>query len=252
MRNGSCTSQPMLWKIGCSGYHYREWEGLFYPADLPRNKWFDFYCEHFSTIELNTTFYKFPRIEALQKWRQRSPPAFSFSVKAPRIITHFKKFKDAQRYLTDFYEATRKGLEDKLGCVLFQFPANFQYDEPKLQRIIGLLDLTIPNVLEFRHTSWFNEAVFSALRQHQITFCSMDHPAMPDYVVKTSSMIYHRLHGVPHIYVSRYPTQKLDDLARRIQESGEDQTVYVYFNNTTEGAAVVNARELLDIAELVH
>ena len=252
MRNGSCTNVGMLWKIGCSGYHYREWEGLFYPADMPRNKWFDFYCEHFSTIELNTTFYKFPRVEALQRWKQRSPEGFIFSVKAPRLITHFKKFKEAQRYLFDFYEAARKGLDEKLGCVLFQFPANFQYDETKLKRIIGLLDPSFTNVLEFRHPTWWNEDVFNALRQRQITFCSMDHPSLPDFVVKTSSIIYHRLHGVPHIYVSRYPTEKLDDLARKIQDAGEHQTVYVYFNNTTEGAAVVNAREFLEIAELVH
>src|SRR5687768_9900518 len=107
------------WKIGCSGYHYGEWKGMFYPEGLAKSKWFDFYCQHFSTIELNVTFYKFPRVQFLKNWYSKSPLHFTFSVKAPRLITHFKKFKDSQRYLSDFYNTVREGLQEKAGCILF-------------------------------------------------------------------------------------------------------------------------------------
>ena len=102
-------------RIGCSGYHYPEWKGIFYPNDLPKTKWFDLYSEHFNTIELNMTFYKFPRVQFLNKWYDRAPDDFTFSLKAPRVITHFKKLKDSVKYLRDFYLAVGVGLREKTG-----------------------------------------------------------------------------------------------------------------------------------------
>lgn len=53
------------WFIGCSGFHYKHWKGIFYPEKLPQNKWFKLYCEHFDTLELNATFYRFPQLSFL-------------------------------------------------------------------------------------------------------------------------------------------------------------------------------------------
>src|ERR1044072_6786414 len=91
------------WWIGCSGFHYKHWVGKFYPGDLPQRKWFEFYCEHFDTLELNVTFYRFPQLSSLQSWYKRSPAKFQFAVKAPRAITHYKKFNDIERLISDFY-----------------------------------------------------------------------------------------------------------------------------------------------------
>ena len=118
----------MEWKIGCSGYHYEDWKGIFYPEEIAQRKWFEYYTGHFNTLELNVTFYRFPRIESLKNWYNRSLKGFSFTVKAPRPITHFKKFKEAQRMLHDFNQTAKDGLREKLGCVLFQFPANYKYE----------------------------------------------------------------------------------------------------------------------------
>src|SRR5215210_5140175 len=96
--------------IGCSGFHYKHWMEVFYPKKLPQRKWFDFYSEHFNTLELNVTFYRFPRLENLESWYKRSTDAFRFSVKAPKAITHFKQFKDTERMCSDFYATTREGL----------------------------------------------------------------------------------------------------------------------------------------------
>ena len=240
------------WKIGCAGYHYAEWKGIFYPEGLPKNKWFDYYCEHFNAIELNTTFYRFPKAEFLRNLYNRSPQEFTFSVKAPRLITHFKKFKDAQRYLLDFYNAVRDGLAEKAGCVLFQFPSNFTFEAERLERIAALLDHSFINVVEFRHQSWWQEKVFQSLVQHEITFSGMSHPDLSDRVVRTTSTLYYRFHGVPHLYVSGYELSTFEAFAKEALKYENLKSVHVYFNNTAAGAAVANAKEFKEICEFVH
>lgn len=241
----------MDWRIGCSGYHYAEWRGIFYPEDLPQKSWFDYYTSHFNTLELNVTYYRFPRPDVLRRWKERSPENFSFTVKAPRHITHFRKFKDAQRMLSDFYGLATAGLEEKLGCVLFQFPANFHYTPDRLERITEMLDVSVHNVLEFRHETWWDPDVYNLLRQSGISFCGMSHPSLPDQAIATTDTLYYRFHGVPHLYNSLYNTQKLEQIAQAMSNLG-GQRAFVYFNNTAEGHAVINGRQLQDICELVH
>jgi len=241
----------MRWKIGCSGYHYPDWRGLFYPEDVPQRKWFEYYCTHFNTLELNATYYKFPRKEVMRRWYERSPADFTFAVKAPRHITHFKKFRDAQQMSSDFNGTAREALGEKLGCVLFQFPSNFVYEEERLLRITEMLDASVPNVLEFRHESWWNDEVYRTLRKANVTFCSMSHPSLPDDVIVTTDKLYYRFHGVPHVYNSLYNMSKLEQLAQAMNVAASTES-YIYFNNTAEGHALTNARQLQGICELVH
>jgi uncharacterized protein YecE (DUF72 family) len=250
-----CFSRQWLminFKIGCSGYHYPGWENIFYPHDIPKVKWFDFYCEHFNTIELNVTFYKFPRVEAMRRWYDRAPDDFTFSVKAPRVITHFKKLKDSAKYLHDFYSAVQAGLREKTGCVLFQFPAPFEFDDDRLERIAELLNPDFKNVVEFRHSSWWSDRVFQTLRKKKIIFSGMSHPTLPDSVISTSPTLYYRFHGVPHLYLSEYPIADLEGVADSVIGNTEIREAYLIFNNTTEGAALRNAKGLKEIVELVH
>ena len=90
------------WHIGCSGFHYKGWKEVFYPKGVPQRKWFEYYGEYFKTLELNVTFYRFPRVHILKSWYDKSPPDFSFSVKVPRAITHYKKMNDCEKFLTRF------------------------------------------------------------------------------------------------------------------------------------------------------
>ncbi|HET7179973.1 MAG TPA: DUF72 domain-containing protein [Chryseosolibacter sp.] len=242
----------MEWRIGCSGYQYPEWKGIFYPEGLAQRKWFDYYCQHFDAVEMNMTYYRFPRVETLRSWYARSPERFNFAVKAPRHITHFKKFKDAERMLSDFYEAVRAGLRDKLGAVLFQFPSRFHFDASRLSGIVGMLDASLWNVLEFRHQSWWNDEVFEALARARATFCGMSHPDLPEAPVSTSENLYYRFHGVPHLYSSRYDVARLSQFRQEIVNHSGLQRAYVFFNNTADGHAVMNARQLQNLCELVH
>src|ERR1700743_585267 len=159
------------WHIGCSGFHYKDWRGTFYPEKLAQRKWFDYYTEHFSTLELNVTFYRFPQLLFLQNWYDKAPVNFRFAVKAPRAITHYKKFNDTADLITSFYDTINNGLREKLGPVLFQVPPSYNYTEEKLDKIISSLDSSFKNVFEPRHISWWNDDVYRKLAAHRITFC---------------------------------------------------------------------------------
>jgi len=234
--------------IGCSGFHYKEWKAVFYPDGLPQTKWFAFYCEHFNTLELNVTFYRFPTVKTLSKWYESSPEDFKFSVKVPKAITHFKKFKDCERMLNDFYTASREGLHEKLGCILFQLPPQLVYSAELLEKIIGNLNTAFKNVLEFRHTSWWNKDVIRQLKKNNVIFCGISYPKLPDEVVKTTSSLYYRFHGVPVLYKSAYTEEFLKQLNENILQQ-KIKEAWIYFNNTWGTAAIENAKYLQSITK---
>jgi uncharacterized protein YecE (DUF72 family) len=241
----------MEWKIGCSGYHYPDWKRVFYPDELPQKKWFEYYCTYFNTLELNGTYYKVPRLEFFKKCYSASPQGFTFTVKAPRNITDSNKFTAAQKSLQDFNAFVTEGLGEKLGCVLFQFPANFQYELGRLERLTAMLDSSIKSVLEFRHASWWQPQVYDALAKSNISFCGMSHPTLPESVIRTTERIYYRFQGVPHLYNSKYESAKLEQFAQELLRIPDARQAHIYFNNTADGHAVTNARQLQDICELV-
>jgi uncharacterized protein YecE (DUF72 family) len=232
------------WWIGCSGFYYKGWKEKFYPKDLPQRKWFEFYCQSFNTVELNVTFYRFPRVADLRNWYKRSPNDFRFTVKAPRLITHYKKFNNVTRELRDFYTTVSKGLEDKLGSILFQLHPATEYSDAKLDQLLKALDTSFVNVIEFRHESWYNQSVIKALKNQGITFCSISYPELPDQVYKTATTMYYRFHGVPKLYLSSYSDKDLKKIASDIKRKRGVDDVYIYFNNDIEVAAVDNAQTI--------
>lgn len=232
------------WWIGCSGFYYKGWKEKYYPAGLPQRKWFEFYCESFNTVELNVTFYRFPKLRDLQGWHQRSPDDFLFTVKAPRLITHYKKFNNVKRELNEFYDTVSKGLKEKLGCVLFQLHPAIEYTEENLERIITSVNTDFINAIEFRHKSWWTGSVYNTLKEYGVTFCSISCPGLPDEVIKTAPDMYYRFHGVPNLYLSSYSTQKLMSIQDDIRKFRSTENVFAYFNNDIEVAAVANARTL--------
>jgi len=229
--------------IGCSSFSTGYWKGIFYPEELPRSKWFEFYCEHFDTYELNAPFYKFPTLKGLQTWYRKAPDGFVYSVKAPRTVTHFRKFEDCTEILAKFYGVIREGLAEKLRCVLFQLPPGFHYDAQKFALIVSSLDPSFTNVIEFRHISWWREDVFALLNAHHIAFCTVSYPGLPDTLVKPNSLQYVRLHGVPRLFYSEYTSEYLQSLGEALKtESGAE--TYIYFNNTAGAPGILNALEM--------
>lgn len=181
--------------IGCSSFYNTYWKGLFYPIDMPRSQWFDFYCSYFNTYEINATFYKFPTLRVMQNWYNKAPEGFLYSVKVPKQITHIKKLADCKDDIAGFYTNCIEGLKEKLGCILFQLPPSFKYTADNLELVLQSVNTEFNNVIEFRNISWFIQDVYDALKKHNITFCSVGHPTLPHTVIHTTSLLYIRLHG---------------------------------------------------------
>ncbi|MBD0332412.1 MAG: DUF72 domain-containing protein [Chitinophagaceae bacterium] len=232
--------QNIAWHIGCSGFHYKEWKGVFYPQGLPQTKWFEYYTRHFNTLELNVTFYRFPKVSSLQEWYNKSPDSFLFSAKVPKFISHFRQFSNTRRMLNDFYSIAKEGLKEKLGAVLFQSPPQMQYSEEKLNEIIDQVNDSFVNVIEFRHISWWQPKVYKKLKKHNIIFCGHSYPHLPEDVVVNKEICYYRFHGVPKLYKSAYTNKFLDSIIKGIKTSAA-RKCFLYFNNTWGIAAIKNA-----------
>lgn len=229
------------WQIGCSGFHYKEWRGIFYPESLPQKDWFNFYTQQFHTIELNVTFYRFPVIRSLENWYNISPPEFKFAVKVPRLITHYKKLNDCKRLIDDFYRLITLGLKEKLGPVLFQLPPRYNYTKDRLDLIVNSVYKNYINVIEFRDASWWKPAVFKRFKKEKIIFCGIDYPGLPNQAVVTNKTAYYRFHGNPRLYYSAYKRNELKKVADTILADKKIDQVYIFFNNTATIAAIKNA-----------
>lgn len=239
----------MNFYIGCSGFYNKDWKEAFYPKGLAQSKWFEYYCTQFNSLELNTTFYRFPTVEMLQKWYDKSPADFKFSVKAPRLITHYKQFNETETLLNDFYTSVKEGLKEKLGTVLFQLSAKIIYSETLLNKIIHNLDSSFNNVIEFRHESWWREDVFQKLSKQNISFCGVSIKDLPAEIIANSSTIYYRFHGIPKLYYSEYSSQHIKNFKDELIKKVNGKTVFIFFNNTATLAAINNARYLKSLLE---
>jgi len=237
------------WYIGCSGFYYKDWKEVFYPKGLPQTKWFDFYCEHFNTLELNVTFYRFPSLNVLQNWYRKAPDGFIFSVKVPKAITHESRFTGSQSLAMEFYDMLTLGLAEKLGPVLFQLPPSLHYTPELLEAIISHTDPNFTNVIEFRHISWWRKEVIEQLSQNNITFCGVSFPGLINDVMINSSTPYYRFHGVPKLYYSSYDDDFLNKVVQELHDSKKAKQVFLYFNNTAAAAALQNAKYVQELTE---
>ncbi len=236
----------MKYFIGCSGYFYWGWKGRFYPEDLKPNQWFKYYSSVFDTVEINSTFYHFPKGTTIKKWYKDSPEDFVFSVKVNKSITHLKKFKDTQDLINQFYQVVSQNLKEKLGTFLFQLPPSYKYSKINFERLIKQLNPDFKNVIEFRHKSWWNEEVYKSLEENNLCFCSISSPNLPEDLVKTSDFGYVRFHGKDSWYKYDYTKEELENWAEKIKKAGFKEC-YIYFNNDFYAYAPKNALKLKDI-----
>jgi uncharacterized protein YecE (DUF72 family) len=230
--------------IGTSGWVYPHWREVFYPPRLAQSKWLYFYSGHFSTVEINNSFYRLPSEQAFSNWRDTSPHGFRYAVKASRFITHIKRLKDVAEPVQTFI-ARAAHLNKKLGSILYQLPPNMHRNDERLEGFLTLLPKGLRHVIEFRHQSWLDEEVFDILRRHNTGFCVFDMPEVSCPLLATADFAYIRFHGSSGLYSSCYSDEEMEDWARRIEGLATDlDTVYIYFNNDAEGFAIKNAQTL--------
>ncbi|MCU1237530.1 MAG: hypothetical protein JWP63_5497, partial [Candidatus Solibacter sp.] len=157
-------------RIGCSGWHYKHWLGVFYPERLPASKMLNFYVQHFDTVELNNTFYRLPGEHGLDVWRESTPPNFVFAVKGSRFLTHMKKLKDAELGIERFFERVDR-LGEKLGPIVFQLPPQWEVNAERLETFIEALPAGHRYAFELRNPTWHTEEIYGILRRHNAAFC---------------------------------------------------------------------------------
>ena len=171
--------------LGCSGWYYNDWAGKFYPEKLNKSKWLEYYSKHFNTVEINNTFYRFPNEKTVKGWYNRTPDDFKITLKANQLITHRKRFKNTQSTINRFY-GLAEILEDKLSCILFQFPPFKSKDIDFLKNAINQFDISKNNVIEFRHPSWFDKEVYNVLNEFNVSFCSFHLLSFQKNLINTS------------------------------------------------------------------
>jgi len=228
--------------VGTSGWSYKHWVGVFYPPDLPPARYLAYYAGHFDTVEVNYSFYRLPSHEAFAAWRQETTAGFVLAVKASRYLTHMRKLKEPAGPLGRLLEAAA-GLEEKFGPLLFQFPAQWGKNLPRLAGLLAILPAGRRCAFEFRHPSWLGEDVYAALARYGCALCIPDHPALPQALRRTADFTYLRFHSGR--YCADYSAAELAHWAERLRgflTAGVD--VYAYFNNDVAGYAVQNAAAL--------
>ena len=230
--------------IGTSGWHYDHWRYRFYPEKLAKAGWLEFYAGHFTTVELNNSFYRLPSENAFATWYKSSPANFIFAVKVSRFITHIKRLRNSEEPL-DTFVTRAKGLGEKLGPLLYQLPPNIHRNDEVLASFLSALPRGMRHVFEFRHQSWLEEKVFEILHKYNIGFCIFDMPAISCPLVATADFAYVRFHGSSGLYFSCYSDEELADWAKRLADLAANlKAAYIYFNNDAEAFAVRNARTL--------
>lgn len=231
-------------RIGTSGWIYKHWMGIFYPHKTPGNKQLAFYAEHFDTVEVNYSFYRLPGKSVFETWERSTPADFLFAVKASRYLTHMKKLKDPTEPLARLMERA-SGLGEKLGPILFQFPAQWEKNTERLAAFLEALKVYPGQrwTFEFRHESWLDEDIYDLLSSAGAALCVPIHPGLPRDCRLTASWSYLRFHTGKH--GTGFSKQELEEWAERItrfREKGAD--VYAYFNNDPGGHALRDAKAL--------
>jgi uncharacterized protein YecE (DUF72 family) len=232
-------------RIGCSGWNYAHWRnGVFYPPRLPSTKWLDFYAQQFDTVEVNSTFYRLPRMSSVARWVAQSPREFIFAIKASRYLTHIKRLADLGLGLDRFYACIRPLVESpKLGPILWQLPPNFRRDDERLANALSRLPRDQRHCFEFREASWFHPDVYALLREHGVALVIGDRPEVHAFQSHelTADFTFVRFHSGSRGQRGNYSESELEEWARRFENWSSSADVFAYFNNDWEGFAPQNA-----------
>jgi uncharacterized protein YecE (DUF72 family) len=238
-------SAPRPLRIGCSGWNYADWRERVYPKGTPPRRWLAHYATLFDTVEVNSTFYRLARPDAVRRWVAETGDDFVFTVKASRYMTHVRRLKALDEPLARYYEAIEPlAGSPKLGPVLWQLPPNFKRDEDRLADALQRFP-SGRHAFEFRHESWFTEDVFAILRAYGAALVFGDHPERPWQPLElTTDWTLIRFHYGARGRRGNYSETELRSWASRLREVRPDAEVFAYFNNDWEAFAPRNATRL--------
>ncbi|MEV5439127.1 DUF72 domain-containing protein [Streptomyces sp. NPDC052682] len=228
--------------VGTSGWQYKDWREVLYPAGLPTRLWLEEYAAHFATVEINNAFYRLPSRQTFEAWRERVPGDFTVAVKASRYLTHIKRLKDPEEPVGRLMSHAA-GLGDRLGPVLLQLPPTLRADPALLDACLACFPASTRVAVEPRHDSWWTPEVRAVLVARGAALCWADVLARPVTPLwRTTGWGYVRFHQGRAQPWPHYGRRSLETWLHRIALTWPDgQDVYAYFNNDPGGAAVRDA-----------
>jgi uncharacterized protein YecE (DUF72 family) len=235
--------------IGTSGWSYDHWDGVLYPPGTPARDRLAHYVRRFGTVELNASFYRWPRNATFAGWRRRLPAGFQLSVKAPRGLTHAKRLHAPEAWVPRLTSSWHE-LGDRRAVLLVQLHPAHERDDARLDFFLGQLPPWMRVAVEFRHPSWHTDGVFALLERHGAAYCVMSGARLPCVLRATAPFVYLRMHGPDpdHLYAGSYGEHDLSWWADRVGEwAAAGRDVYAYFNNDGCGHAVRNAARLREL-----
>lgn len=237
---------------GTCGWSYQEWVGAFYPdnrvAKLP------FYSRVFNSVEVDSSFYRAPSKSMVAGWIRATGPAFKFSLKVPKMVTHDRRLDGAEKEFLEFVDLVEPiARAGKLGCLLVQLPPDFTFmQRGSLESFFGLLPEDIHFAVEFRHESWNREETWDLLKKYKVASTVTDSPieflANPVATAATHSYVRWHGRGRPVWYDYAYSEQELRPWLARLEGLEEKvPVVYAYFNNHYRAGAPNNLLQLLEM-----
>jgi uncharacterized protein YecE (DUF72 family) len=227
--------------IGTSGWAYSSWKPDFYPAKTPASKFLDYYSTQLNCVEVNYTFRARAAVTTLQNWATVTPEGFTFVAKAHQRITHIKRLTDVEQDVDSFFASLQPLLHArKLGPVLFQLPPNLKADPERLAKFLKSVPKDAPSAIEYRNQSWFDERIYSLMREHNVALCiaESDDLAVPE--VFTANFAYYRLRK------SDYSDKEIDEVEQRLRAAAQERDVYAFLKHEETPEGAINARRLLE------
>lgn len=232
--------------VGTSGWYYKEWQKTFYPAGAAKNQ-LSYYATQFPSVEINSSFYRLLKENAVRTWLTQVPSEFVFAIKGSRFITHMKKLRSLNGGLDRFFTTVR-WFGNRAGPILWQLPPILKKDLARLDDFLTLLPAGYRYAVEFRHPSWIDDDVFELLNKRGAAVVWLSSQAMPQDFTVTADFIFTRFHGLEGGPRHDYTGPELQPWARQIKKQARaGRDAFVYFNNDLNVRAPYNAQLLMDM-----
>jgi len=238
--------------LGTSGWSYKEWVGPFYSKE--DRSLLRAYAKVFKTVEIDSTFYRYPSKGMVMGWTKYSPEGFIFTAKLPQLITHKKKLslnQGVDEDLRRFIELMEPlSLSGKLGCILIQLPPKFDYKPTEMEDFFKILPTHVRFAVEFRDHSWMRHEAWALLEKYKVAYTIVDEPLLPPEVHITTDLAYFRWHGrgTRPWYNYQYGVKELEPWVPKVEQSAKKvEKVFGYFNNHYHGYAVKNCLQVVEM-----
>lgn len=227
---------------GTSGFAYDSWKPDFYPEKLASSKFLAYYATRLNAVEVNYTYRRLASAATFEKWIATTPDGFLFLPKAHMKITHSFKLDESAEEFTRVFLESLNPLRDagRLGPILFQLAPSFKKDIGRVSRFCKLLPKGTQTAFEFRNLSWFDEEVYSALRDCNIALCHAENENLETPHVVTADFVYLRLRKPD------YTESELGSIAYRVSQYLKNAyPTFAIFKHEETPAGALNAEKLL-------